>query len=214
LAPNVPSTRRCLVGEARRNSLLGMADAAAKEKNGARNVPCLERLYDVVAPVRSPFGELPAYVCDRSAELDLQRKPRQRLDERRISGLLGNVSVKFPIKHRIGFRVSTLHGDHGCNEYIFKPLDIAVAHLRYRKFNRKTFKPLEQFVEIRGLAARKAADIISAIRLDLHHPPFARIPIASRNGIRLTRSLCITCFSSTHPPLGNSPDTIRCTSSS
>jgi hypothetical protein len=42
----------------------------------------------------------------------------------------------------------------------------------------------------------------------------ARVPIASRNGVRLTRSLSITCFSSSHPPLGNSPETIRRTTSS
>jgi hypothetical protein len=34
------------------------------------------------------------------------------------------------------------------------------------------------------------------------------------NGVRLTRSLWMTCFSSTHPPLGNSPDKIGCTISS
>src|ERR1700732_442026 len=40
------------------------------------------------------------------------------------------------------------------------------------------------------------------------------MPIASRNGVRLTRNLPITCFSSTHSPLGNSPETIRRTISS
>ena len=64
---------------------------------------------------------------DCAAELDLQPNPRQRFDERGISGLLGNTFVKFPISHSICFDVSTLQGGYAFNEYI-STRDIAVAH--------------------------------------------------------------------------------------
>src|SRR5260370_22659034 len=94
-------------GEARKNRLLCTVDAAADEKGGARRVPRLECLDDVVASVRRALGELPACVRDCAAELDLQRKPRQRFDQRRISGLLGNIFVELPIAHLIGLDIST-----------------------------------------------------------------------------------------------------------
>jgi hypothetical protein len=52
-------------------------------------------LYDVVATVRGALGKLRAHACHCAAELDLQRNPRQRLDERGIFGLLGEILVKF-----------------------------------------------------------------------------------------------------------------------
>ena len=73
--------------------------------------------------------------------LDLKLNPRKRLDERGITGLLGNIFV--PIAHGIGIQVPTLQGDHAVNEYRFKSFGIAVAHLRYGEFDRKTLKPLE-----------------------------------------------------------------------
>jgi hypothetical protein len=51
----------------------------------------------------------------------LQRNPRQRLDERGISGLLGDILVKIAIAHGVCFRISTLQGDRGFNKYIIKP---------------------------------------------------------------------------------------------
>jgi hypothetical protein len=68
---NVPSTRCYFTGEARKNHLLRMADATADEKSGARNVPRLECLHDVVARVRSALGELLAHTRDCAAKLDL-----------------------------------------------------------------------------------------------------------------------------------------------
>ena len=57
-----------------------------------------------------PFAGVLAFLC-MAAELDLQGKPCQRLDQRGISGLL----VKLPIAHSIGFPVSVLQGDPGFN---------------------------------------------------------------------------------------------------
>src|ERR1700687_1386505 len=136
------STSRYPIGEARQYHLLYIADVGAHEKGSARNVPRLECLYDVIGSVRGALRELPAHICDCATELDLQRKPRQRLDECGISGLLGDIFVKFPIAHSIGFNVSVLQGDHGFNEYIFKPPDVAVAHWRDGELNRETFEPL------------------------------------------------------------------------
>jgi len=78
-----------------------------------------------------------------------------------------------------------------------------VAHIQYGELDRKTFKPLEELVEIQGLAAGKAAHVKAPIWLISTSPPFASIPITPRNGVRLTRSLSITRFSSTHPPLAS-----------
>jgi hypothetical protein len=47
--------------------------------SGAQRVPRLQCLYDVVVPVHSALGKLPAHACDCAAELDLQRKSRQRI---------------------------------------------------------------------------------------------------------------------------------------
>src|SRR6202051_4579504 len=108
-----------------------MADAAADEKSGARRITGLERLDDVVASVRGALRKVRARACDCATELDLQRNTRQRLDERGISGLLGNILVKFPIVHGICFRISALQGGAGFNEYFLKPPDIVVTHLRH-----------------------------------------------------------------------------------
>jgi hypothetical protein len=67
------------------------------------------------------LGKLRAHACDRATELDLQRNPRQRLDERGISGLLGDILVKIAIAHGVCFRISTLQGGRGFNKYIIKP---------------------------------------------------------------------------------------------
>ena len=123
-----------------------MADEAAHEKRSPRSVPRLECLYDVIVSVRSTLGKLPARARDCAAELDLQHTPRQRIDERGISGLPGDSFVKFPIAHGIGGHVSALQGGHGFNKHIFKPSDVAVAHVRYREFDRKTLKLLVQLV--------------------------------------------------------------------
>src|SRR5260370_10473767 len=147
--PSLSEARNCLVGEARKNHFLRVADVGTYKRSGARSIARPECLYDVVAPVRGALGELRAYVCDGAAELDLQRKPRQRLDQRGISGLLGDGLAKLPIAHNIGFHVSALQGDHGVDKDIFKPPDVAVAHLRDGEFNRETFKPLVQFVKVR-----------------------------------------------------------------
>jgi hypothetical protein len=64
LVRNAPSTRHCLVGEARKKRLLYMADVGAHAKSSARSVPRLECLYDVVASVHSALGKLLAHVCD------------------------------------------------------------------------------------------------------------------------------------------------------
>src|SRR5579863_2033473 len=48
--------------------------------------------------------------------------------------------------------------------------------MRYGKLDRKTFKPLEQLVEIRGLAAGKAAHVKAAIRPDLDQPSLCQYP--------------------------------------
>ena len=85
-----------------------MADAAANEKGGAQSIVGLECLYDVVATVRGALGKLRAHACHCAAELDLQRNPRQRLDERGIFGLLGEILVKFSIAHGICFGISAL----------------------------------------------------------------------------------------------------------
>jgi len=53
---------------------------------------------NVVAPVCGALGELLAHVCDCAAELDLQRDPRQRLDQRGISGLLGDGLAKLRLR--------------------------------------------------------------------------------------------------------------------
>src|SRR5882724_192378 len=98
-----PSSSRYFIGEARQYRLLYTADVGAHQKSSARNVPRLERLYDIVASVRSTFGEFPAYACDCTTQLDLQREPRQRLDQRGVAGLLGDGLVKFPIAHGICF---------------------------------------------------------------------------------------------------------------
>ena len=74
-----------------------MADVGTYEKRGTRSVPRLECLYDVIVSVRSALGKLPAHTRDCAAELYLQRKPGQRIDERGISGLLGDGFVEFPI---------------------------------------------------------------------------------------------------------------------
>jgi hypothetical protein len=68
---NEPSTRCYFIGEKRKNRLLRAADVCADEKSSARSVPRLECLYDVVAPVRSTLGKLPAHVCDCATELEL-----------------------------------------------------------------------------------------------------------------------------------------------
>jgi hypothetical protein len=81
--------------------------------------------------------------CHCAAELDLQRNPRQRLDERGIFGLLGEILVKFSIAHGICFRISALQRGPCFNKHVLKPPDVAVAHLRDGKLDRKTLKPLE-----------------------------------------------------------------------
>src|SRR6202171_1980344 len=107
-----------------------------------------------MAPVRGALGELRAHICDDAAELDLQRKPRQRLDQRGISGLLGDSVAKLTIAYRISLRVSTLQGIHSFKEDVFKSPDVAVAHLRHGELNRETLKPLVELVKVRSLAAR------------------------------------------------------------
>jgi hypothetical protein len=72
----------------------------------------------------------------------LQPKLPQRLDERDISGLHGDSFVKLTISDGIGFDIAWLQGGHGFNMYIFKASDVAVAHLRYGKLDRETFKRL------------------------------------------------------------------------
>ncbi len=114
----------------------------AYKTGSANSVARFQCLDDVVAPVRGALGELPAHVCDGAAELDLQRDPRQRLDQRGISGLLGDGLAKFPIALGISFDVFALQGVHGFNKCIFKAPDVAVAHLRDRELNGETFKPL------------------------------------------------------------------------
>jgi hypothetical protein len=52
---------RRLIGKARKNRFLRMADAAADEKSGARRIAGLECLYDVVASVRGALGKLRAH---------------------------------------------------------------------------------------------------------------------------------------------------------
>src|SRR5260370_20931946 len=136
------STRRYFIGEARKNSRLRMANVGAYEKRGTRRVPRLECLHDVVASMRRALCKFSARICDCAAELDLQREPRLRLDKRGISGLLGDSFVKFPIAHGICFHLPAQSGDHGFTEYIFKPPDVAVAHLRDGELDRETFKPL------------------------------------------------------------------------
>src|SRR6478736_1208126 len=64
---------------------------------------------------RGALGELAAHICDGAAELDLQREPRQRLDQRGISGLLGDGLAKLAIARSISFHVSALQGVHGFN---------------------------------------------------------------------------------------------------
>src|ERR1700681_3982885 len=96
--------------KAGKHSLLRMADEAAHEKRSTRRVPRLECLYDVIVSVRSALGKLPAHAPDCAAELDLQRASRQRIDERCISGSLGDRFVKFSIAHGIGGHVSTPQG--------------------------------------------------------------------------------------------------------
>jgi len=118
-------------------------DAASDEKGGARSITGLECLYGVVASVDCASGKLRAQACDRATELDLQRNPRQRLDERGISGLLGDILVKIAIAHGISFCISALQGGRGFNKYIIKPQDVVVTHLRHSEFDRKTLKPLE-----------------------------------------------------------------------
>src|ERR1700682_1203719 len=119
-----------------------MAEEAAHEKRSRRSVPRLECLYDVIVSVRSALGKLPARARDCAAELDLQRTPRQRIDERGISGLLGDNFVKFPIAHGIDGYVSAPQGGHGFIKHIFISSDVAVAHVRYGEFDRKTLKLL------------------------------------------------------------------------
>src|SRR6202051_4008734 len=99
-----------LLWRQRKNHLLRAADLGTYQKGSARSVPRLERLYDVVESVRNALGELRAYVCDGATELDLQRQLRQRLDERKISGLPGDSFVDFPIVDAISFDVATLQG--------------------------------------------------------------------------------------------------------
>jgi len=100
-------------------------------------------LYDVVATVRGALGKLRAHACHCAAELDLQRNPRQRLDERGIFRLLGEILVNFSIAHGICFRISALQRGPCLNKHVLKPPDVAVAHLRDGKLDRKTLKPLE-----------------------------------------------------------------------
>src|SRR5580704_204347 len=135
--------RRRLIGKARKNRVLRMADAAADENSGARRIAGLECLYDVVASVRGALRKLRTHACDCATELDLQRNPRQHLDERGISGLLGDILVKLPLAHGKCFRISALQRDHDPNEDILKSPDVVVAHLRDGEFDRETFKQLE-----------------------------------------------------------------------
>src|ERR1700722_2813312 len=153
-----------------------MADAAADENSGPRRSAGLECLYDVVASVRGALRKLRTHACDRAAELDLQRNPRQHLDERGISGLLGDILVKLPIAHRKCFRISALQRDHDPDEDILKSPDVVVAHLRDGEFDRETFKQFEQLVEIRGLAAGKTTHVKAAIGLDLDQPSLCQYP--------------------------------------
>ena len=105
-----------------------MVNSAADEKGGARYIAGLECLYDVAASVRDALDKLRAHACDRATELDLQRSPRQRLDERGIFGLLGDILVEFAIEHGICFRITALQGGTGFNKGILKPPDVVVAH--------------------------------------------------------------------------------------
>src|SRR6266851_7366311 len=126
--------------------------------------------------MRCALRKLAAHICDCAAELDLQREPRLRLDKRGISGLLGDSFVKFPIAYRICFHIPALQGDQGFTEYIFKPPDVAVAHLRDGELDRETFKPLVEFVKVRRLVAGKAPHIKPAIRLDLDQSSLCQYP--------------------------------------
>lgn len=58
--------------------------------------------------VRGALRKLRANARERATELDLQRNSRQRLDERGLSGLLGDILVNFPIADRKCFRISAL----------------------------------------------------------------------------------------------------------
>jgi hypothetical protein len=91
------SGRHNLVREPRKNQFLFVAYLGTYKTSSMRSVARLQCLDDVVAPVRGALGELPAHICDGAAELDLQRKPRQRVDQRGISGLLGDGLTKLPI---------------------------------------------------------------------------------------------------------------------
>src|SRR5258705_10014619 len=125
------SGRQNLIGEARKNQFLCVADLGTYQIGSTGSVARLDCLDDVVGAGRGELGGLAAQVCDGAAELDLKRKPRQRLDQRGISGLLGNGLAKLPIARSISFHVSALQGNHG-------------------------FKPLVQFVKVRRLVAREA----------------------------------------------------------
>jgi hypothetical protein len=98
-----------------------MVDATANEKSGTRSIASLECLYDVIATVRGALGKLRAHACYCATELDLQGNPRMRLDERGISGLLGEVLVKFSIAHGICLRISAPQSGPGFKKYILEP---------------------------------------------------------------------------------------------
>ena len=110
----------------------------ARTRKAARGVSralnaCMMSTYPFAArSANSPF----------TTEIVPQSWMPQRLDERRISGLLGDSFVKFSFAQGVCLHISTLQGDHCFKKYIFEPSDGAVAHLRYGKLDRKTFKPL------------------------------------------------------------------------
>lgn len=72
----------------------------------------------------------------------MQGSPRQRIDERGISSLLGDSFVKFPIADGICFHVVALQGYHSFTKHISNRWISTVAHLGDGKLDGKTFQAL------------------------------------------------------------------------
>src|SRR5690606_18084635 len=143
---------------------------------GAADVALAEGGEDLVALPRRALGEVLALIGDGAPDLDLQRQPAERLDQRRVTRQLGDGFMEGPIAGAVGFHVAAMQGLHPLVEQLLEPGYMPIAHLRYGEFHCEALEHLAQLIEILGFLAREAAYEEAAIGADLDQPLLGQRP--------------------------------------